>query len=111
MREIPSEISSPTSLTTNEPKNDDTFFRYEKTLSDCQECYAMQRRTLLTSRCEEKLFDLDLAEESISIEFSVQSAIQDLANKNERDMCTLVSISSLDNRRVRRQSHHNRLGP
>lgn len=44
--------------------------RYEKTLSDCHECYAMQRRALLT--------------------FSVQSAIQDLALKNERDMCTLV---------------------
>jgi len=43
---------------------------YEKTLSDCQECYTIQRRALLTS--------------------SVQSAIQDLANKNERDMCTLV---------------------
>ncbi|CAF2667930.1 unnamed protein product [Rotaria sp. Silwood2] len=43
---------------------------YEKTLSDCHECYANQRRTLLTS--------------------SVQTAIQDLAAKNERDMCTLV---------------------
>ncbi|CAF3593552.1 unnamed protein product [Rotaria sp. Silwood1] len=43
---------------------------YEKTLSDCHECYANQRRTLLTS--------------------SVQSAIQDLATKNDRDMCTLV---------------------
>jgi hypothetical protein len=43
---------------------------YEKTLSDCHECYTNQRRILLTS--------------------SVQSAIQDLAIKNERDMCTLV---------------------
>ncbi|CAF0823487.1 unnamed protein product [Adineta steineri] len=43
---------------------------YEKTLSDCHECYTNQRRMLLTS--------------------SVQSAIQDLAIKHERDMCTLV---------------------
>ena len=63
--------------------------RYEKTLSDCHECYAMQRRALLT--------------------FSVQSAIQDLAVKNERDMCTLVkkdfrmmsSVSSFSSVQVR----------
>lgn len=43
---------------------------YEKTLSDCHECYTNQRRLLLTP--------------------SVQSAIQELAVKHERDMCTLV---------------------
>ncbi|CAF3827309.1 unnamed protein product [Rotaria magnacalcarata] len=43
---------------------------YEKTLFDCHECYAHERRMLLAA--------------------SVQSAIQDLAIKHERDMCTLV---------------------
>ncbi|CAF0794376.1 unnamed protein product [Didymodactylos carnosus] len=43
---------------------------YEKTLTDCHECYTNQRRMLLT--------------------YSIASAIQDLAVKHERDMCTLV---------------------
>ncbi|CAF3708586.1 unnamed protein product [Rotaria sp. Silwood1] len=55
---------------------------YEKTLSDCHECYANQRRTLLTS--------------------SVQSAIQDLATKNDRDMCTLKIAQSLKEQRISR---------
>jgi hypothetical protein len=63
------------------------FFRYEKTLSDCHECYTNQRRILLTSR----LGRPTLVFLPVMFVFSVQSAIQDLAIKNERDMCTLVN--------------------
>ncbi len=71
----------------------DFDLRYEKALSDCHECYTNQRRILLTSRWERK-YRTEFTWIFIWI-FSVQSAIQDLAIKNERDMCTLVNESSL----------------
>ncbi len=71
----------------------DFDLRYEKALSDCHECYTNQRRILLTSRCERK-YCKEFTWIFIWI-FSVQSAIQDLAIKNERDMCTLVNECSL----------------